>query len=270
MKGNSQNPSFVYLKIFLVVFLLLTLGTMISRVYQLLKNKTFDERFYAVAMVGQNTTEVISFTKNDSQIKISKLHIENTNELLKNKSLFEKSFILGIPLSASIEVNKKSSDILILPNILAHVFGKKEVGSQRIGDIDYLFMYLALKKINPEEIVEKKVHIQDLQNKTVNPDELSELFRSDSIVNQKLSISIINTSGVGGAARRIADILEMTGYYVISVDSDELQDNTSVEMSSTKESFLFSYLFGVEPRIIEKNRLEDVKVIIGRNAFKDL
>lgn len=269
MKSNPPNPSYVYLKIFLIIFSLLTVGTVITRSYHLFRNKTYDERFYSVALIGESDTEIVTMTRNNTKTNVSKLHIQNTEKSLQGKTLFEKSIILGIPLSASVDSEMSSNELFSLPNTLAHLFGKREVASQRIGDIDYFYLYLATKNVSEKEIVEKKVLFNDIVEKLVDPVELYELFRSDEIVNQKLSISVINSSGVSGAARRVADMLEMSGYYVISVESAELEESTRVEKSND-DQFLFTYLFTAEPKVVEKDRLEDIKIIIGKNAFGDL
>lgn len=270
MKSNSSNTSFIYLKIFMIIFLILTIGTIFIRSYHLFRNKTYDSRFYSVALIGEKNTEIMVVRQSNAELGISKLYIENTNKSLDGKTLFEKSVVLGVPLSAAVKTDHGSSELFSVSSVLSHLFGKKEQASLRISDIDYLYIARASQKASNENMVEKKVQFEDLQKRSIDPKELAELFRSDDIVNQKLSVSVINSSGMPGVARSVANMLEMTGYYVISVDSSDLQTNTSVEVSSADDYFIFTYLFDTEPTISEGNRLEDVKINVGKDAFGNL
>lgn len=271
MKNVPRNPSYLYLKIFIIILVFLTIGTTLIRLFQLLNHKTFTPEFYSVAIIGETNTAVHSFIKDQNGERLSILHVLNTKQSLSKYSLLEKSIMLGIPLSASMEVEGDQDDVFTFSNTLAHVFGKKERLSQRIGDIDYLFMYLKTKKVSNDSISEKKVAFDAIRTGSVDPGELSDLFRSEMITNEKISISVINASSKPGIAKKVADMLEIVGYYVISIDSADVRDGTTVEQVSSNKDFVFSYLFGFpKPVITDTAKIEDVKIIVGRDSVKNL
>ena len=131
-------------------------------------------------------------------------------------------------------------------------------------------MYLSLRKISENNVIQKNIDYQDIKIQTIDPKDFIELFKNESIFNQKVSVSVINASGVPGLAKRVADMLEATGYYVINVDSGEIKNESSVIINNDTKEFMFSYLFDVTPTVTGRGGIEDVYIVLGRDIAEKL
>jgi len=269
MKGNnSTNPSFLYLKIFVGIFLLISLVTLSIRLVNLIENKTFSSNGYNVLLLGNKDAQILSFSKDRGVRKMVRLHIAGGGIAFEGKSLLGDSMLLGVPLDGMISSSESLESIFSLKNSVNALFKSSDVKKNRVGDLDLLLIYIAISQTSKDQVQEKNVNVKDLLENRIDPKELSDLFKREEIINAKTSVSIINASGVDGVAKKVALMLANEGYYVISIDSADIQDPIEITVSDKNLFFNRSYLFSVIPQISSQTNLEDIKIVIGRNIVK--
>ena len=269
MKGNSSaNPSFLYLKIFIGIFILLSLITLLIRSINLIEHKTFNSNGYNVLLLGENDAEVLSFTKDRGVRKMVRLHVTGGGKALAKKSLLSSSMLLGVPLDGAISSDAGLDEVFSFKNSFSALFKSSHIKKNRVGDLDFLLVYAAISRTSKDEIFEKKVDVTDLLEERIDPKEFSDLFKREEIINAKISVSIINASGVSGVAKKVAAMLANEGYYIISIDSADIQDPLEITVSDKYPIFNRSYLFDAVPQISQQTNLEDIKIVIGKNIVK--
>ena len=123
MKGNSSaNPSFLYLKIFIGIFILLSLITLLVRSINLIEHKTFNSSGYNVLLLGENDAEVLSFAKDRGVRRMVRLHVADGGKALAKKSLLSSSMILGVPLDGIIFSDANPEKVFSFKNSVSALF----------------------------------------------------------------------------------------------------------------------------------------------------
>lgn len=269
MKAKASiNPSFLYLKIFIGIFLFLSLATLSIRLINLIENKTFRANGYNVLLLGREDAQILSFSKDRGVRKMVRLHVAGGGTAFVGKSLLGDSMLLGVPLDGSISSSENFESIFSFKNSVSALFKSSSIKKNRVGDLDLLLMYIAISQTSKDQVQEKNVNVKDLLENRIDPKELSDLFKREEIINAKTSVSIINASGVDGVAKKVALMLSNEGYYVISIDSADIQDPIEITVSDKNLFFNRSYLFNVIPQVSQQTNLEDIKIVIGRNIVK--
>ena len=145
MKGNSSaNPSFLYLKIFIGIFILLSLITLLIRSINLIEHKTFNFNGYNVLLLGENDAEVLSFTKDRGVRKMVRLHVTGGGKALAKKSLLSSSMLLGVPLDGAISSDAGLDEVFSFKNSFSALFKSSHIKKNRVGDLDFLLVYAAV------------------------------------------------------------------------------------------------------------------------------
>ncbi len=197
---------------------------------------------------------ILEFNLRPSAIK-NRVNTLNENAKEKVKSMMPSS-------------SENFESIFSLKNSVSALFKSSSIKKNRVGDLDLLLMYIAISQTSKDQVQEKNVNVKDLLENRIDPKELSDLFKREEIINAKTSVSIINASGVDGVAKKVALMLSNEGYYVISIDSADIQDPIEITVSDKDLLFNRSYLFSVIPQISSQTNLEDIKIVIGRNIVK--
>src|SRR5690606_3205134 len=139
--------------------------------------------------------------------KIAVLKVESIPGDFDGKSLLQKSIALGIPLDASIKLQKANSTTDIKKDFFSYssFFGllfTSDNARVHLNNFDLAKLFFLAR--SSDEVEEKTVVYQELTrtqsgNQTVI-DAVNELFRSIEIINEGTSVEVVNLTSVNGFA----------------------------------------------------------------------
>lgn len=266
-KKPEKNPLRIYLALLFAVIVITTCITTVMKSVGLVQRRTFTGNEYTVLVFEKTDAEVI-FVSNSPK-RVVRLKIENVPKEFQHSSLFEKSLLIGVPLDASISMNDSNSDnIFTLGKSIAYFIKPSYIKSDRLGELDFLKLSRKLSNFSDADIITEKRAFKDFSEGNIDPKELFELFKRDSIINDKTSITVVNASGQNGLARRVELMLEAVGYYIIAVDTQDKQADSRIVFTNPDLKFYYAYLFALKPEVSQKQSLEDIRLILGENLIK--
>lgn len=262
-----DNTTRFYLYIFIGIVFVLFLATSVVRGVQLLERRTFKEDEYTVLVEDGKNAQVVSIANWKNRKRVVKITVENVPKKFGEGKLFEKSMNLGIPLDGFIVQSESTQENLFTArNAMELILGSSPIETKRVSPLDFLKIQRILSSTSEDEIVQMKYNYEDFISKRIDPGELYNLLKRESIISEKISLAIINASGENGLAKDVAEMFEKVGYYIITVDSTDQQDPTRIILANPDANFYYSFLLGVEEELTNKQSLEDVKIILGRKV----
>jgi hypothetical protein len=98
--------------------------------------------------------------------------------------------------------------------------------------------------------------------------ELFDLFKDRTIVNDGVSVQVLNATDQPGLATEVANMLENGGYNVVSVESADPQSSRVVITGESKTSDAITQLFKFPVKKKSGVSIADITVILGNNVLK--
>lgn len=271
VKEKREGNGF-YLVIFFVIFISALLIASVFKVVNLYKSSYFITNSYTL-LVSANDPYILRLDTERRNLSI--LHIKNGN--LNPQHITDSSIQAAVPIHASIVIEDyEVSDIkkLLSSTEMLKFIIQGDITLNQLNEFDVVkFMHLA-SKVPTDNITIKEIDNYteydsgDILNQI--QDELYELFRDPDVINERVSIEIVNATSTNGLATSISQMLENGGYNIVAIRSGntlESQIQTNIGDSETLKHITKIFPYPVKPP--EKNSVSDIRIIVGADQNED-
>lgn len=256
--------------VFCIAVSFLIVASLTVKFFFLLKASLFDgqHRFSIFVTDTQGTSEVISFAPDTQTISMLILPTERTSTK-KNIERF-----LGIPIDGFMHVPKQyelkaENDVVLFAR--SAVFEYKTLLTN-LTIIDTIRLWFFAKSIPTYSIVVRTLNTS-LDNVSI-ADQLTvdkrmlTLFGDESFAKEKVSIQIVNGTGIVGLGNRLARMITNMGGNVVAVSTaGDILQNSQIAYYG-KETYTVKKLNKILParlNIMQKPEISDIIVTIGRD-----
>lgn len=286
MKLKKSAQSFHSLKIayFFVGFVVILICiSLIIKLSVLFLNSKFDGRHrFTVAAYTQKSSEnvqksvdIISFAPDT--VSISILKVSSDTELFATES----GKLLKTPIDGSIFISQIENRPVALSDSNIGIFLESVVLNSRqvktdMTIIDFVRLYLFTKTV-PSHLVTVKKHflIQDSVDLSseLGMDKISTaLFADSSLIAEKLSIKVVNGTGVGGLGNRLARLITNMGgnVVVVATEDSELQESEIQYYGAVSYTLeRLQKILGFKISEMKKPGISDIIIRLGKDSLEE-
>jgi len=269
--SKKKSTSFLYLKYFVVGVVILVVGAILLRTVNLARNSTFTDDYYAVLIQGENPflLQIDTTQKAISQVTY-------TQEVNSVKNPEEASFILMTPVNAIIKFRSIEKSSGYMPNsffafssFFSHfsrnnIYEYKNINQYDIGKIFFLGKYSTLKT---HDLTVKKIFTNEELSSSYQ-EFIEEHLRDKVVLNEKVPVEVINASGQNGVGARLAKVLSLHGFNVVSVSSTRTPIAGSTLTIRTLENTTTKRVKEIFPISVVTSRdshVADISVVVGQD-----
>lgn len=268
LKEKKEKPSnsFLYLGYFLVIVFLCILVAFSLRMIFLYKKSTFNTSSY-VLLVRNKSPYIVSYNK--MLDKISYINLEGFKDGNKIKQSLLYSFPLDGELQTPADINPENfSTFLSLTSFLLSQFNSSFTG---LTILDVSNLIISSQSVPRTAIALKQVKItKDGTVEGMSPDEIYDAFKDLDIIDEALSIEVINATDVEGLAGNVSQVLKNTGCNVITITSADSKDKSEIIATHKSKTIeRLSHILGIQYSIVKNLRSSaDIRVVIGEDFVK--
>ncbi len=258
---QEKIVSFFYLKIFLLLFVVLVLGSICYKFFDEIINSSFKNNSFSVLIVSKDS-KFISVSKKDKTAVF--LALGDMRQFVKGKKPIEATFALGIPIDSILIDNHSPvnlSDFSSSKNQWRLIVGDKIV-YKGLNRYDILKLSGAVNSSAKDNRTELRLNLfsqEDLKEK------LDDKLTDSTIVNTPLTIEIDNGTDINGLGNLFAIILARRGYNVISVKTANSSDNSYIAYPGKADEFVQQLKTLTRFPLLQtkKSQAADVTIFLG-------
>lgn len=254
--------SFFYLKIFVVVFFVLVLGSIIFRVVDEIVESSFRNNSFSVLIVSKDS-KFISVSKSDKSSVF--LALGDIRSYVKGKKPLEASFALGIPIDAMIVDPHPPQNLAEFASSKGQwrmIWGGESIVYKNLNRYDVIKMAGAINSSIKDNKTELRVNIF---NQEEMKEKVSGKLADSEIINTPLTVEIDNATDVNGLGSDLALILSKRGYNIISVKTSTESDNSYIAYPDSPNEFVTTLHELTRFPIVKmkKSQAADVTIFLG-------
>lgn len=262
---QSQGP-FAYLKFFVMFVAILLVASFILRIgFMMVESKFQDPSFYVLTQFD-GRPYVVHFDTNSRKIYSVEMSLK---VFFKGKKL-KTSLESGMPIDAFVQ-GKRLEDIVSIPSIIMYVLaptGGSNINGVNAVDLFKLWMVTWQTNVSDKGTVNLSKNGENFTHQQAVYDAL----KDPGIVNEKVSVEIVNRSGVDGAGNKFAIMLKNIGVNVISISTKkEISKSVIINRSSGSKTInKLLHLLGFGYKESEAPGIADVTIELGKDIKKQL
>jgi hypothetical protein len=246
---------------FCAVVALLILGSLGFKFITTVQDSKFDgeHRFTLLVRHDTHAASVISFdpaTHSVSEVFLrSKGNLPNVGKYL------------GIPIDGMIADPKTLSEESRLSTaLISYITGmkKKEHG---LTTLDLLRLWLLASGMQEKDIEARTVTTGMAEDEIDR--KISEMFVDNALANEKVSVEIINATGITGRGSRLERMLSSMGIPVVQVTTASSSENNSSITYADGDTYTLKklrQLLGFRPKQMTEQELSDIIIVVGRDS----
>lgn len=266
---KASRSNIFYIVVLLLVVFVLTITSLGIKFIKLLSDSSFNTPSFNVLILDKDA-RVVHIDRSNHEIAIFK--IKDARSEVEKLSNLGAALTFHVPIDARITYKNHEKEIsddqfFSFKNSLGSLFNTRGAHYTNMNSSDVLKIYIAARSIdtdNTRKINRDKSYLKD-PNKNID-DELSDAFRDESIVNEKISLEIVNGTGVAGFGSRMSQVLENAGYNVISVKNG---DHVSSQITNRTNSLGYTQKYlhrflGLPIRSDSSTPVADISIIFGK------
>lgn len=274
--GKTLRMAFV----FLLLIVLLVTGSFLEKVYILFRKSLFDGGHRINVLLQDRSLEkdnniLISFAPD--QKNISTLDVQGVKKVSPQKL----AVIIGVPIDGFIifssnllEKNKfKIDDIL---SLLQQGAKQTSIEKTNLTFFDFVRLWFFVKSIPTYQLINEEYRITDI-NEALSDQRLDRvvvsLFADDTLSKEKVSVQIINASGVTGLGNRLARLLTNSGGNVVAVSTGNSILPKSEIAFTEKEAYTFKRISRILPYNtvqMKRQSISDIIITLGKDKAEFL
>lgn len=256
---------FAYLGYFLAIVGICILIALVARFIFVYKKSTFTSDGYAVLVSSRNPF-IASYEA--SAKKITYLELKN----YRDGDRIKESLALGFPLDGYVKtpVDVSSQNFSKYSAMLSFFFRQFQSKFDNTTILDVSKLISSSMSVSKKDVEAKTVIISQDGAEGITSDEIYSAFKDSDVINEGLSIEVINATSAEGLAGRVGQIIKNTGGNVISVNSQEGQKTSRLlSTRSSKTLTRISHLLGIVPAIVKDlNSQADIRIVLGEDFIK--
>lgn len=269
LKTLSKKSNGFYLAVFFILFVTALVISICIRSIHLYNSAYFTSDSIMVLVVTEKNSHIMRLDTQSnkiSQLKISDVALDASN--LKNASINT-----GVPLHAAIQITGAESEIDQLLQLRSAIglLVSGDLKLTQLNEWDILRIAYEARKVPSENRVLKDIknYVHDRSIISQIDHELYELFRDPEVINEQISVEVINATSMSGLASSVAKMLENGGYTVVSIrSSDPAKSSIQTNSPDTITAYHIQKIFDFPVTPLGKNAVSDIRVIIGDNAVE--
>lgn len=248
MKNSDikETGSLIYAKIFFLIFLLALFLSLSYKAITAVRDSSFKGDSFNLLVLGKENS-LVHISKSDKKIVVLKLSTKGLNK--QNK--IEQSMKVGLLVDGVISGNNIS-----FPPPVALIFSSSGNKLSNVNSFDIGKIILYSKTYETKHL-------------DFSDDNVKNLF-DRGILEDKISVEVINATDVNGLGSNFSSALKNTGFNVVSVDSEERATKSvlsGIDPSSSTIKRLSNSL-GIKISDKHKSPTADIKVMIGEDLFR--
>ncbi|MCL5438742.1 MAG: LytR C-terminal domain-containing protein [Patescibacteria group bacterium] len=267
---DSKNNLKIALGFFIaVLFFILTAFTF--RLVSFFKASVFDgaHNFNVLIYKEKFFFDIVSFAPDAQSLSILKVQGDVDRQSLGK--------YLGIPIDGEIKLSsdkdfseiRENKDVEKALNNYFFKFNKIET-NLTVLDIGKLWIFT--KKVSPVSINFKEVVVSksDASKEFAIDKLMSDLFNDKSISDEKVSIQIINSTGVSGLGNRLARLVTNIGGNIVAVNTaDDVSSISEISYSGDRSYTVkrLAKILGYKDTKKENGGISDIVIRIGKDSL---
>ena len=267
-QGKTLRMGFVFLG--LVFFLIIS--SFVSKLIGVARLSVFDgEHRFTVLLqevLDKEKNTLISFAPDTKSISVL------TVGGVDNANVHKISLILGVPIDgfvvfSSLQNKKNVNSGSYIQSFLRQGALQQDILQTNLTFFDFARLWFFTRSISDYEIVYDSYSISlstDALSDAVLDKLAGELFMDDTLSKEKMSIHIVNASGVTGLGNRIARLFTNSGGNVIAVSTGENILSKSEVGYTGKDSYTLKRvikLLDCKAKILKNQAISDIVITVG-------
>ncbi|MGE5041383.1 MAG: LytR C-terminal domain-containing protein [Candidatus Levyibacteriota bacterium] len=265
-EAEVSNSPLVYLGYFVVVVTICVLIALVARFIFIYQKSTFTSDGYAILIESQKPF-IASYGSMSKRLTF--LELKNFQE----GDRIKESLDLGLPLDGAIKtpVDVSSENFSSYSLMVNMFFRQWSTRFENTTILDLFKLISSSMSVNKKDVEAKTVILSKDGAEGLTQDEIYDSFKDTDVINEGLSIEVINATDVEGLAGRAAAVIKNTGGNVISVTSEDPQKASQlIAANNSKTLVRISHLLGITPTINKTfSSQADVRVILGEDFAKN-
>ncbi len=243
---------------FCVAVILLIFFSLLFRLTLLIKEGTYDgSNRYTLSIIKDGTqSSIVSFDPEQNTVGILRLSGSRQNKTIQQ--------LISVPIDGSITLSSDMSLSEDPSSLLLSILLKPGLKKEKTNEVDIAQLILFSKKLAPKDISLKEIK---LPAESSQIDEVaSQLFADAAIVDERISIEIINSTDVPGLGRRLERLIKNTGGNVVAVSNATTVLPKSKIVFFKKESYTSMKLKQILQYMTEpttKQSIAEITIYIG-------
>lgn len=258
---QDRIVGFFYLKIFLLIVLLLIIGSVVFKIIAEVHDSKFTTNTFSVLMVAADSKLVFV----DKTTKRANFYaIGDIRKIVRGKDQLGASLALGVPVDAMIIDKKFPSNIAELSTSETQwrlIFDSQPF-FKNMDRYDVYKFVSAVKDSIKDNRVEKRINLFDDKKRK---ELLKDQFKDSVINNMSYTIEINNGTKINGLGGDLAYILGQQGFNVIAVRSVNESASSYVAFPGAKDMYIDTLinLTGFEFKHEQISQTADVTIFLG-------
>ncbi len=258
---QEKIPGFLYLKIFVLIFVVLVVGSIIFRALTEVVDSTFTNNSYLVLVSAKDSKLIYVDKKNKTGVYVS---LGDLRQFVKGKNPLGASISLGIPINALIWDEKvpRTLDEFTSSSYQTRLLFDPSIKYKNINKLDIFRLTSALKSTPKDNRVEARVNIFDQKELK---EKLGDNLKDSVITNMQYTVEIDNGTSINGLGNTLAFILSRQGYNIISVRTSSEKGNSYISFNGSKNVYINSLisLLGFDFMDKSVSQAADVTIYLG-------
>lgn len=257
-----------YLLYFFVIVLVCIILSLIARFFFTIKDSTFITPSYSVMVASKSPFLIIINTD------AKKLFLIDLDKKYSTK--IKDSLAYKIPIDGKIITNDSSVSSQTFPkisNLLKFFFRPWEYRYEGMTSLDAVKLTQAALGIPKKDIERFIISVSDEGEVSGMPqDTLYNVFKDTRIINDQLSIEVVNATSQEGLAGGVGQIIKNTGGNVVSIASaNDLKVSKLMASEKSPTLMRLSHILGIEPEIDENfSSISDIQIILGESFLSKI
>ncbi|RJQ24412.1 LytR family transcriptional regulator [Candidatus Parcubacteria bacterium] len=270
MINREENfDTFQYLKIFLLIVLFSILFSLVYKGVKLVTESKFWGSYYNLLVVTPDDYFLLQI--NNSSGKATLMEAVGLKRK-KNDSRFEICMEIGVPCDGLLVYTnardaKGFENIVTFTSVVNMIFSKKNYQLENMNTLDLVKVYFYLKSVSDNNFYRFKYDFRKSESL-----KMYDLFKNDLIINDKLSLEIINSTSINGLGTNFSEMLKSAGYSVVFVSSSEEKSLSKIIYRVDGNSVTLKYLrnfLNIPGEYKNESSIADITVILGNDLFSE-
>ncbi len=269
---DKKASNGLYLIVFFVIFFVLILTALILKGINLYQSSHFKTDNYTI-LVSADEPHILRLDTQRNTLSI--LHIKEGD--IDPSNVTKAGISSSVPLQASIHL--KNTEIEDISSILSvsqmlRLMLQGNLVLNRINEFDLIKFVYAAARVPDDSITRKEInnYLESESDQVLAQikGELYELFRDPNIINERVSIEVVNATSVSGLATAVGQMLENGGYNVVAIRSgDQSRSIIQTDISDSVTLYQIQQIFPYPLSGAERNSVADIRIVISNDSIEE-
>jgi hypothetical protein len=260
-ESHEGAKSMRTLLLFCAVVLLLILASLTIKFISVLNQSTYDDKHRFTLLVEHSKKDATILSFDPSTKTVSEVFLRG------DKAIYNPGKYLGIPINGKVQDIEKYTDTTNIPDkLLSYILTLKNK-EQGLTSVDVLRLWLLTSPLQKKDFESEKLST-NLSEDEVDQ-KLEELFVDEALANEKVTVEIINATGITGRGSKLERMLTNIGIPVVQVTTASRPENYSSIQYADDATYTVKklrQLLKYEASQMAEQGLSDIIIVVGRDS----